>query len=61
MVSSLVREMGNDDILTDDYVAGLLAKEATDCSLKYSSQGLDAYQNPKSVQPCSTLLSATAG
>ncbi|ORY60664.1 uncharacterized protein BCR38DRAFT_411801 [Pseudomassariella vexata] len=32
-----------DDLLTDDYVAELLAKEASDCSLKYSAMGLDAY------------------
>jgi hypothetical protein len=34
-----------DDILTDDYVAELLTKEASDCSLKYSAMGLDAYNN----------------
>ncbi|KAI8627087.1 hypothetical protein F5Y19DRAFT_188464 [Xylariaceae sp. FL1651] len=35
------------DILTDDYVAELLAKEANDCSLKYSAMGLDAYKPDK--------------
>jgi hypothetical protein len=33
----------NDDMLTDDYVADMLAKEASDCSLKYSSMGMQAY------------------
>ncbi|KAI3327112.1 hypothetical protein HD806DRAFT_531698 [Xylariaceae sp. AK1471] len=32
------------EILTDDYVAELLAKEANDCSLKYSAMGLDAFK-----------------
>ncbi|KAH8648533.1 hypothetical protein BX600DRAFT_116035 [Xylariales sp. PMI_506] len=36
----------NDIVLDDDYVAGLLAEEAADCSLKYSSMGLDAYNKP---------------
>ncbi|KAI5867719.1 hypothetical protein GGS23DRAFT_549631 [Durotheca rogersii] len=35
------------DLLTDDYVAELLAKEANDCSLKYSSMGLDAFGSTK--------------
>ncbi|KAL6874890.1 hypothetical protein J3F83DRAFT_729031 [Trichoderma novae-zelandiae] len=35
--------MSNDELLTDDYVAGLLAKEASDCSIKYSAMGLDAF------------------
>ncbi|KAI1498408.1 hypothetical protein F5X99DRAFT_393767 [Biscogniauxia marginata] len=35
------------DLLTDDYVADLLAKEAKDCSLKYSAMGLDAYKSSK--------------
>ena len=35
--------MSNDEILTDDYVAGLLAKDAQDCSLKYSTMGMEAY------------------
>ncbi|KAK1768925.1 hypothetical protein QBC33DRAFT_366632 [Phialemonium atrogriseum] len=39
--------MGNDDILTDDYVAEMLAKEANSCSLKYSSLGLEAYRESK--------------
>lgn len=37
--------MGNDEILTDDYLAGVLAKEAKDCSLKYSTIGMDAYKS----------------
>lgn len=39
--------MGNDDILTDDYVAGLLAKDASDCSIKYSAMGLEAFRSDK--------------
>ncbi|KAK1248813.1 hypothetical protein MKX08_007033 [Trichoderma sp. CBMAI-0020] len=35
--------MPNDEFLTDEYVAGLLAKEASDCSLKYSAMGMDAF------------------
>lgn len=31
-----------DTILTDDHVAELLAREANDYSLRYSSTGLDA-------------------
>ncbi|KAI0130449.1 hypothetical protein BJ170DRAFT_620201 [Xylariales sp. AK1849] len=33
----------NHDILTDDYVADLLAKEAADCNIKYSAMGIDAF------------------
>jgi len=54
-------EMGNDDMITDDYVAGLLAKEASDCSLKYSSLGLNAYQSSKSVQPSCSSYSSSLG
>lgn len=39
--------MPNDELLTDDYVAGLLAKEAADQSLKYSSMGMDAFKSNK--------------
>ncbi|KEY68711.1 hypothetical protein S7711_00585 [Stachybotrys chartarum IBT 7711] len=39
--------MSNDDILTDDYVAGLLAQEAKDCSIKYSAMGLEAFRRDK--------------
>ncbi|KAI0487275.1 hypothetical protein F4859DRAFT_464336 [Xylaria cf. heliscus] len=35
------------EILTDDYVAELLANEANDCSLKYSAMGLDAFKSDK--------------
>ncbi|KAI0401593.1 hypothetical protein F4802DRAFT_600926 [Xylaria palmicola] len=35
------------EILTDDYVADLLAKEANDCSLRYSAMGLDAFKSDK--------------
>ncbi|KAK2037819.1 hypothetical protein LZ31DRAFT_534427 [Colletotrichum somersetense] len=39
--------MPNDTLLTDEYVAELLAKEADDCSLKYSSMGMDAFRTDK--------------
>ncbi|KAK1590686.1 uncharacterized protein LY79DRAFT_631964 [Colletotrichum navitas] len=39
--------MPNDNLLTDEYVAELLAKEADDCSLKYSSMGMDAFRTDK--------------
>ncbi|KAL6896956.1 hypothetical protein GGI43DRAFT_385590 [Trichoderma evansii] len=35
--------MPNDEFLTDEYVAGLLAKEASDCSIKYSAMGMEAF------------------
>jgi len=41
--------MSSDTILTDDYVAGLLAKEAGDASIKYSSVGLEAFRSGKYV------------
>ncbi|KAK7916862.1 hypothetical protein PG985_010470 [Apiospora marii] len=34
------------ELLTDDYVAEVLAKEAADCSLKYSAMGLEAFNQP---------------
>lgn len=34
---------GDDDFSSDDYVARVLAKEARENSLKYSTQGLEAY------------------
>ncbi|EGU74480.1 hypothetical protein FOPG_00900 [Fusarium oxysporum f. sp. conglutinans race 2 54008] len=37
----------NDEILTDDYVADLLAQDASDCSLKYSAMGMEAYRTNK--------------
>lgn len=39
--------MSNDDILTDEYVADLLAKDAKDCSLKYSAMGMEAFRSDK--------------
>lgn len=39
--------MPNDELLTDDYVAELLAKEAVDHSLKYSSVGMEAFRSNK--------------
>ena len=35
--------MPSDDKLSDDYVATLLAKDAKDRSIKYSSYGLGAF------------------
>ncbi|KAM3547673.1 hypothetical protein ARSEF4850_009877 [Beauveria asiatica] len=35
--------MSNEEFLTDDYVAGLLSQEASDCSIKYSAMGVDAF------------------
>ncbi|KAL9566686.1 hypothetical protein ACKAV7_009123 [Fusarium commune] len=37
----------NDELLTDDYVADLLTQEASDCSLKYSAMGMEAYRTNK--------------
>lgn len=34
------------ELLTDDYVAEMLANEAKDCSLKYSAMGLEAFNQP---------------
>lgn len=39
--------MPDDELLTDDYVADLLAKDAQDCSLKYSTMGMEAYESNK--------------
>lgn len=44
----LCLKMGNDELLTDDHVADLLAKEAKDCSLKYSTMGMEAYTSSPS-------------
>ncbi|KJZ79373.1 hypothetical protein HIM_01524 [Hirsutella minnesotensis 3608] len=41
--------MPHDDLLTDDYVAGLLAQEANDCSLKYSTMGMESNKKPASM------------
>ncbi|GAB0138508.1 hypothetical protein EsDP_00006743 [Epichloe bromicola] len=45
--------MSNDELLTDDYVAGLLAQDAKDCSLKYSAMGMEALRDKK--KPSSML------
>ncbi|KAG5979989.1 hypothetical protein E4U55_004519 [Claviceps digitariae] len=39
--------MSNNELLTDDYVAGLLAQDAKDCSLKYSAMGMEAFRDTK--------------
>jgi hypothetical protein len=41
--------MANQEILTDDYVAELLAKDARESSIKYSSLGLKAFTQSKYV------------
>jgi hypothetical protein len=41
--------MAKDEILTDDYIAGLLAKDAKESSIKYSSLGLEAFGQSKYV------------
>ncbi|KAG5936083.1 hypothetical protein E4U53_000290 [Claviceps sorghi] len=40
-------EMSHHELLTDDYVAGLLAQDAKDCSLKYSAMGMEAFRDNK--------------
>ncbi|KAK0723759.1 hypothetical protein B0T21DRAFT_372421 [Apiosordaria backusii] len=52
--------MANDTLLTDDYVAGLLAKEASEASIKYSSVGLEAFRSTKhdSLQPLTSTKPA---
>lgn len=49
-------EMSNNELLTDDYVAELLAQDAKDCSLKYSAMGMEAFRETKKyvVQQCFT-------
>jgi hypothetical protein len=39
--------MANDEILSDDYVAGLLVKDAEESTIKYSSRGLEAFAQSK--------------
>lgn len=41
--------MANDTALTDDYVASLLARDAKESSIKYSSMGLEAFAQSKYV------------
>jgi len=49
--------MANQNIMTDDYVAALLAKDAKECSIKYSAMGLNAFtQSSKYVTICLTVL-----
>jgi hypothetical protein len=39
--------MANSETLTDDYLAELLAKDAKESAIKYSSMGLDAFKQSK--------------
>lgn len=41
--------MASQNVLTDDYVAGLLAKDAKESSIKYSTVGLEAFRDSKYV------------
>ena len=51
--------MANDDMLpSDDYVAGLLAKDAKESSIKYSSMGLDAFKQSRYVARMHTAIAA---
>ncbi|PNY24366.1 Uncharacterized protein TCAP_05700 [Tolypocladium capitatum] len=46
--------MSNDRILTDEYVAGVLAEEAAkDCSLKFSAMGMESSRADKKQAPAS--------
>lgn len=47
-------EMASDDKLSDDYVASLLAKDAKDRSIKYSSYGLGALLPKRYAVSCLT-------
>jgi hypothetical protein len=42
--------MANSETLTDDYLAELLAKDAKESAIKYSSMGLDAFKQSKYVK-----------
>lgn len=46
-ILEVISQMSNDELLTDDYVAGLLAQDANDCSLKYSAMGMEAFRDNK--------------
>ncbi|KAM3434438.1 hypothetical protein MY4824_005390 [Beauveria thailandica] len=48
--------MSNEEFLTDDYVAGLLSQEASDCSIKYSAMGVDAFLGKDSNSKKSTNM-----
>ena len=37
--------MAKDELLTDDYVASLLAKDAKESPIKYSALGLEAFSS----------------
>ncbi|KAK2067411.1 hypothetical protein P8C59_001156 [Phyllachora maydis] len=39
--------MSNETVLSDEYVAELMALEAQDCSVKYSTMGLEAFRSSK--------------
>jgi len=48
--------MANSEILTDDYLAELLAKDAKESAIKYSSMGLDGFKQSKYVQTFPEML-----
>lgn len=37
--------MAKDELLTDDYVASLLAKDAKESSIRYSALGLEGFSS----------------
>lgn len=43
--------MANDELLTDDYVAGLLARDAKESATKYSALGLEAFSSQSKLVP----------
>lgn len=53
--------MGEEDLLTDEYVANLLAADAKQSTIKYSAMGLEAFAPSRHVTPtlnfaCTSLL-----
>jgi hypothetical protein len=42
--------MANDEILTDEYVAKLLAKDAKESSIKYSALGIEGFASKYVLQ-----------
>ena len=42
--------MDNDELLTDEYVADLLAKDAKASAIRYSALGLDGLTHSRSVE-----------
>jgi hypothetical protein len=51
--------MANEEILTDDYIADLLAKDAKESNIKYSSMGLEAFKQSKYALPSQNMQNAS--